>query len=175
MTGASRHCPARSGLFEACGCGPRHHVDLLPAETTSCPLPVRRCVRAALGFSLAWCRPQKMKTLKRGLHDVRRASRRTPGRGDPARTRPPGAQSAWSLATSYKGRKVVFIGAGRTQVQGGRASAGRPLLAGRENPQRRSNTMELRTRTERSCSRPRWPRMKSTLRIQFTVQLKERM
>ena len=97
----------------------------------------------------------KMMTLERGLHDVRRASMRAAGSGQPPQDVPPGAQPAWSRATSYERRKVVFMGAGRTRFCG-------PLLASRENPQRRSNTMELRTRTERSCSRPTWAAIMTT-------------
>src|SRR6185436_19047006 len=61
-----------------------------------------------------------------------------PDRVGPAHM-PPGAKPAWSRATSYKRCEVGFM------VQGGRASAGR-LPAGRDNPQQRGNTMELRTR-----------------------------
>jgi len=69
-------------------------------------------------------RTPKMRTLERGLHDVRRA--KMPAAGSVARPQdvPPGAASAWSRATSYKRGEVVFMGAGRT-CSCGQASTGR--------------------------------------------------
>src|SRR4029078_6209695 len=59
-------------------------------------------------------RTPKMRTLERGLHDVRRAKMAAAGSVARPQDVPPGAASAWSRATSYKRGEVVFMGAGRT-------------------------------------------------------------
>src|SRR6185503_17086801 len=86
---------------------------------------------------LAWCRSHspRMRTLERGLHDVRRAKMRAAGSGRARRT--------CHLARRLPGRGPRHTSGVRwsSWVQGGRAPAGRPLPAGRDSPPRRSNTM----------------------------------